>query len=72
MNLLKLLLILRLISIEGMELSKIDQCSNCKHADEYIPLWIYPYGDPRCSVHHRNICPDDSCEDFELIGRLSR
>ena len=40
--------------------------------DEYIPLCIYPYGDPRCSVHHRNICPDDSCEDFELIGRLSR
>ena len=53
-----------------MELSKIGKCSNCKHADEYIPLWIYPYGDPRCSVHHRNICPDDSCEDFELIGRL--
>ena len=72
MNLLKLLLILRLISIDGMELLKIDQCSNCKHADEYIPLWIYPYGDPRCSVHHMNICPDDSCEDFELIGRLSR
>lgn len=23
-------------------------------------------------VHHRDICPDDSCEDFELIGRLSR
>lgn len=40
MNLLKLLLILRLISIEGVELLKI--------------------------------CPGDSCEDFELIGRLSR
>ena len=55
-----------------MELSKIDQCSNCKHADEYIPLWVYPYGDPRCSVHHRSILPGDSCDDFELIGRLSR
>ena len=47
-------------------------CQNCKHADEYIPLWIYPYGDPRCSIHHRRISPDDGCDDFELIGRLSR
>ena len=49
------------------------KCCNCKHADEYIPLWIYPHGQPRCSVHHKNISPDDDgCSDFELIGRLSR
>jgi hypothetical protein len=46
-------------------------CQNCKHANEYIPVWIYPHGNPRCSIHHRNINPDDSCDDFELIGRLS-
>ena len=44
---------------------------NCKHANEYIPVWIYPHSNPRCSIHHRNISPDDSCDDFELIGRLS-
>lgn len=59
-----------MISIKDFKV--IPSCGKCKYADEYIPLWIYPYGDPRCSVHHRNICPDDSCEDFELIGRLSR
>ena len=48
------------------------KCQNCKHANEYIPYWIYPHMDPRCSVHHRRISPEDSCEDFELIGRLSR
>jgi hypothetical protein len=52
--------------------AKLQQCQNCKHANEYIPLWAYPHADPRCSVHHRRISPDDSCDDFELIGRLSR
>jgi len=48
-------------------------CQDCKHANEYIPLWIYPQGDPRCSKHHKNIKPDMlACEDFELIGRLRR
>ena len=52
--------------------AKLQQCQNCKHANEYIPLWAYPHADPRCSIHHKRIAPDDSCEDFELIGRLSR
>lgn len=47
-------------------------CQDCKYADEYIPVWIYPYGSPRCSLHHRSVCPDDVCGDFELIGRCSR
>ena len=51
----------------------LPRCRDCKHADEYIPYWIYPYGSPRCSVHHRNIVPGGVvCQDFELCGRLSR
>lgn len=50
----------------------VPSCSICVHADLYPMYWSYPYTDPKCSVHHRTICPDDSCEDFELIGRLSR
>lgn len=59
-----------MISIKDFKV--IPSCGKCKYADEYVPLWGYPYHAPRCSVHHRAICPDDSCEDFELIGRLSR
>ena len=47
-------------------------CQDCKHADLYIPSWIYPHGDPMCSVHHKHVAPGDSCPDFELIGRRSR
>lgn len=47
-------------------------CENCKYADLYVPFWTYPYHDPKCSIHKKNIKPDDSCKNFELIGRLSR
>lgn len=53
-------------------MDKIKQCQNCKYADEYIPLWAYPHIDPRCSIHHRKITLNDTCDDFKLIGRLSR
>ena len=49
------------------------RCQDCKYADEYIPIWIYPMGTPRCSFHHKNISPGMiACKDFELIGRLCR
>ena len=50
----------------------IPECGKCKHADLYIPYWLYPYGEPKCSVHHKSIKSDDACSDFELIGRNSR
>lgn len=51
----------------------IPKCGDCKHATEYVPAWIYPYGMPRCKVHHRKISPKGIiCNDFERIGRLSR
>ena len=47
----------------------IPTCSECYHANEYIPIWIYPYGDPRCEVHHKNIDPNDfACESFRRVN----
>lgn len=55
---------------ENFEVTPV--CSNCKHANLYIPYWTYPWGDPKCEISMNNIEPDDSCGDFELIGRNSR
>lgn len=47
-------------------------CSNCKHASLHIPYFTYPWSDPYCSKGHGKCEVDKSCDDFELIGRLSR
>lgn len=59
-----------MISIKDFKV--IPSCGKCKHATLYIPYWTYPYGNPKCSIHHKDIIPDDACSDFELIGRNSR
>ena len=47
----------------------VPTCSDCRYANEYIPGWIYPHGDPRCSRHHRNITPGTyACKDFQGVG----
>ena len=43
----------------------IPECRKCKHADLYIPYWLYPYGEPKCGVHHKNIKSDDACENYQ-------
>ena len=49
------------------------KCRDCRYADEYIPSYAYPYIQPRCSKGVKSIDYDSTaCEDFELIGRLSR
>lgn len=47
----------------------VPTCGDCRYANEYIPAWIYPYGDPRCSIHHRSITPEQfACEDFQGVN----
>ena len=49
------------------------KCRDCRYADEYKPSYAYPYIQPRCSKGVKSIDYDSTaCEDFELIGRLSR
>ena len=49
------------------------KCRDCRYADEYKPSYAYPYIVPRCSKQVKSIDYDSTaCEDFELIGRLSR
>lgn len=49
------------------------KCRDCKHADLYIPSYMYPFYNPKCKIHHKDVKPDDdACEDFELCGRTSR
>ena len=49
------------------------KCRDCKHADLYIPYYIYPHHDPKCSLTGNNITPEQgACEEFSLIGRCSR
>lgn len=40
-------------------------CSNCKHADLYLPYWVYLSSDPRCRITRKVISPDYACEHFE-------
>jgi hypothetical protein len=47
-------------------------CSNCKYANVYIPLWSYPHTTPYCEKGHGKCSVSKLCEDYELIGRLSR
>lgn len=47
-------------------------CQNCKHATYYPSSWWYPYLDPLCDLGYGTCKLDKTCDDFELIGRLSR
>ena len=49
----------------------IEDCYNCKHANQYLLPYWYPHFAPTCLKGHCMNC-EDTCEDFELIGRLSR
>lgn len=48
-------------------------CKDCKHACYYPCHWWYPFLDPYCEVTKLSIQYDTPvCDDFELLGRLSR
>ena len=47
-------------------------CQNCKYADYYPIPYMWRFTDPKCCISKLSVKPDDSCEHFELIGRLSR
>ncbi len=47
-------------------------CNNCKHADLYLPYWVYLSSDPRCRITRKVISPDYACEHFERLGRNCR
>lgn len=49
------------------------KCRDCKHADLYIPSYVYPFFNPKCCITGDTIKHDQkACECFELIGRGSR
>lgn len=49
------------------------KCRDCRYADEYKPSYAYPYILPKCSKSVKSIDYDTgACEEFELVGRLSR
>ena len=50
----------------------MNTCSNCKYADYYPIPYLYPWTDPYCRLGHGQCKVNKTCEDFELIGRLSR
>lgn len=47
-------------------------CSNCEFASLYIPYFTYPHAEPYCAKGHGKCDVDKLCEDYKLIGRLSR
>ena len=49
----------------------IEQCYECKWANEYLLLFWYPLVNPTC-LKGLPMYTDDECGDFELIGRRSR
>ena len=44
-------------------------CDKCIYANEYIPAWGFPYINPRCSLTHKLIEPDDVCCEFFDDGK---
>ena len=46
-------------------------CQDCQYADEYLLPYWYPHYDPTCLKGH-SMNGKLECEDFKLIGRLSR
>lgn len=49
------------------------KCRDCKHANEYVPDYAYPYILPKCELGVKDIDYDSTaCEDFQMIGRNSR
>ena len=49
------------------------KCRDCKHANMYTPEFAFLVIDPKCELDVKPINSDtNACEDFKLIGRLSR
>lgn len=49
------------------------KCRDCKHANEYVPDYAYPYIIPKCELNVKEIDYDtNACEDFQLCGRGGR
>lgn len=49
----------------------LNECYNCKYANEYLLTYWYPRFNPTCSLGHQ-MDTDNECRDFQLIGRGSR
>lgn len=44
------------------------KCRDCKHANEYVPDYAYPYIIPKCVLSVKKIDYDtNACEDFEMV-----
>ena len=49
------------------------KCRDCKHANMYSPDFAFLVIDPKCKLGVKSINSEsNACEDFELVGRLSR
>ena len=55
-----------------MTFPKIDEfptCGKCKHANLYVPGWIYPHGNPKCELKKISVKHDDiACNEFKTWG----
>ena len=60
-----------LLVFVGVSLMSVSECYNCKHADEYVAYWWFPYYAPTCSKG-LPMNTYEHCLDFKQIGRLSR
>ena len=49
----------------------MDECYDCKWANEYLLAHWYPHFDPTC-LKGESMNQKDKCKHFEQIGRLSR
>lgn len=47
-------------------------CQNCQYANYYPAYWWFRHYDPWCSKGHGKCRIDKRCENFKLIGRLSK
>lgn len=49
------------------------KCRDCRHANEYVPSYAYPYILPKCELGVKEIDYDsNACEEFQMVGRNSR
>ena len=49
----------------------IEECYDCKYADEYLAWWWFRIYNPTCMLGNQMNVKEE-CKDFQLIGRNSR
>ena len=49
---------------------EIPSCKDCVHANMYVPVYAYPFSEPKCDITGKTVKSDDVCCEFFDDGKV--